>query len=182
MKNPPVVRILSFVSSALLAVTGSSCSAPGGGNHRIVEAPGLPDLGSRLNEAANSYRRSQGKSPLTREAELDRIARQHSESMARRGELDHQGSVARTDEVAARYGVTEKAENVMRWHVKAGLSPQAMLKAWIDSPQHQRNLIGPYAITGLSQVQDELGNIWVTQIYAPTPGSGRRGQTSGHAW
>lgn len=187
MRIPAALRILSFVSFSLFAVTASSCGplggAPGAGNHKIVAAPGLKDLGSRLHQAANSYRRSSGKTPLERHADLDRMAQQHSESMALRGKLDHQGALSRTDEVSVRYNVKEKAENVMRWHVQAGMNPQAMLKTWIDSPPHHRNLLGPYAITGLGMAQDEEGNIWVTQIYVPAPGSGHTGpQGSGHAW
>lgn len=186
MKIPVVLRIVSCVSLALVAALGSSCGPlggdSGGGNHRVVEAPGLRDLGSRLYAASNSYRRSSGKGTLKREGELDRLAQQHSESMARRGKLDHAGSSARTDEVAARFGVREKAENVMRWHVQAGKNPQAMLKSWIDSSGHRRNLLGNYAMGGLGIAQDELGNIWVTQIYAPVPGSGRTGPAVGSVW
>jgi uncharacterized protein YkwD len=175
MKIPAILRTVSFLSLALLAALGSSCGqlggGSGGGNHKIVAAPGLRNLGSRLREAGNSYRRSSGKSALSRHAGLVQMAQQHSESMARRGRLDHQGSASRTDEVSARYGMNAKAENVMRWHVKAGRSPQAMLKVWTDSSQHRRNLLGPYGVTGIGIAQDEQGNIWVTQIYAPDPGS-----------
>lgn len=186
MKVPGILRIVSFVSIALLTALGSSCGplgeSLGGGNHRVVEAPGLRDLGSRLYAASNSYRRASGKGTLARKADLDRLAQQHSESMARRGKLDHAGASSRTDEVAARYGVNEKAENVMRWHVKAGRDPQAMLQQWIGSSGHRRNLLGNYAIGGLGIAQDELGNIWVTQIYAPAEGSGNRGPGVGRVW
>lgn len=175
MKTPAILRIVSFLSLALFATLGSSCGplggSSGGGNHKVVAAPGLQDLGSRLREAGNSYRRSSGKNALSRHPGLDQMARQHAESMARRGKLDHQGTASRTDEVSARYGMNAKAENVMRWHVKAGRNPQAMLKVWMDSSQHRRNLLGPYAVTGVGIAQDEQGNIWVTQIYAPAPGS-----------
>lgn len=174
MKTPAVLRIASFLKLAMLTALGSSCGPLGGSsegaNHEVVAAPELRDLGSRLREAGNSYRRSSGKASLARHPGLDQMARQHSESMARRGKLDHQGTASRGDEVSARYGMNAKAENVMRWHVKAGRSPQAMLKVWTDSSQHRRNLLGPYAVTGLGMAQDEQGNIWVTQIYAPVPG------------
>ena len=174
MKVPTIFRSVSFLSLALLAALGSSCGQLGGssegGSHKVVAAPELRDLGSRLREAGNSYRRSSGKNSLALHPGLDRMARQHSESMAQRGKLDHQGTASRGDEVSARYGMNAKAENVMRWHVKAGRSPQAMLKVWTDSSQHRRNLLGPYAVTGLGIAQDEQGNIWVTQIYAPAPG------------
>lgn len=102
--------------------------------------------------------------------------------MARRGKLDHAGSSGRTDEVAARFGVSEKAENVMRWHVQMGRDPQAMLKLWINSSGHRQNLLGPYTMGGLGIAQDEQGNIWVTQIYAPAAGSAARGTAVGRFW
>ena len=186
MKTPVAFRIVSFVSILYFVVLGSSCGPlggdGGGGNHRVVAAPGLRDLGSRLYAASNAYRKSAGKSALRRERDLDRLAQQHSESMARRGKLDHAGGSSRTDAVAVRFGVAEKAENVMRWHVQAGRNPQAMLKVWIDSSQHRRNLLGvDYAMGGLGIAQDEQGNIWVTQIYAPA-GSGNRGPGVGSVW
>lgn len=187
MKIADDLRIVSFVSILLLAALGTSCGplggGAGGGNHRVVEAPGLRDLGSRLYTATNAYRRASGKRTLVRKADLDRLAQQHSETMALRGKLDHAGGSSRTDTVAARYGVAEKAENVMRWHVQAGRNPQAMLKVWVDSSQHRRNLLGAnYAMGGLGIAQDEQGNIWVTQIYAPAAGLGRTGSAVGKAW
>lgn len=186
MKIPAVLQIVSFVSLGLLIALASSCGPlggdPGGGNHRIVAAPGLQELGSRLFAASNAYRVTSGKGRLARKGDLDRLAHQHSESMARRGKLDHAGASARTQEIVTRHGVREKAENVMRWHVKAGSSAQAMLKQWINSPAHRRNLLGPYAISGLGIVQDEHGNIWVTQIYAPAAGAGQHGPAPGRYW
>jgi len=181
MKLPAVLKIVSFVSLALVGSCGP-LGGNSGGNHRIVTVPGLSELGSRLFAASNAYRVRSGKGSLSRKGDLDRLAQQHSESMACRGKLDHAGASSRTDEIAVRHGVREKAENVMRWHLKAGRSPQSMLQQWIDSPAHRRNLLGPYAISGLGIAQDEHGNIWVTQIYAPVPGAGQHGPAPGHYW
>ena len=184
MKIPVAVRILSILALPSIAMLVSSCGplGGGGGNHRVVEAPGLRDLGSQVYAASNAYRKLNGLGSLKREKELDRLAQEHSESMARRGKLDHSGASGRTDQVTARFSVSEKAENVMRTHVKMGRDPQSTLKLWINSPGHRKNLLGPYALSGLGIAQDEMGNIWITQIYAPAPGSGSRGPSVGRYW
>jgi len=161
----------------------SSCGPLGGGNHKVVNAPGLSDLGSRLREAGNSYRRSNGKSTLTNHTGLHEMAQQHAEAMARSGKLSHAGNSARSGLAASKYQIRATAENVMRWHVRLGRDPQAMLKTWTDSSGHRRNLLDPsYAVTGLGIAQDEQGNIWVTQMFGWKPGSGLTSPGVGSAW
>lgn len=143
----------------------------GGGNHQVVNAPGLRDLGSRLREAGNAYRRSSGKSTLARHAGLEEMARQHAEAMARSGNLSHGGGGNRNDLARSRYGMIMTAENVMRWHTKVGGGVPAMLRVWTESSGHRRNLLGEWAVTGIGLAQDELGNIWVMQIFGTEPRS-----------
>lgn len=182
-----LLRIVLLASLFGLAALSSSCGplggSAGGGNHKVVNAPGLKDLGSRLREAANAYRRSNGKSTLTNHAGLQEMAQQHAEAMARSGKLGHAGDSSRSGIAATKYQIRATAENVMRWHVRASRDPQVMLKSWTDSSGHRRNLLDPeWAVTGLGIAQDEQGNIWVTQMFGWKPGAGAVGPGVGSAW
>lgn len=180
-------RSLVFGFLAAPVILLSSCGPLGGelggGNHQVVNAPGLKDLGSRLREAANSYRRSNGKSTLTNHAGLQELAQQHSEAMARSGTLSHAGSSTRSDIASSKYQIRATAENVMRWPVSGGRDPQKMLQTWIDSSGHRRNMLdGSYRVTGLGIAQNEEGNIWVTQMFGWPPGAGAIAPGTGSAW
>lgn len=155
----------------------------GGGNHKVVNAPGLQDLGSKLREAVNSYRRSNGKGALSRHAGLEELAQQHSEAMARSGKLSHAGDSTRSGIASSKYQIRATAENVMRWPVRGGRDPQKMLQTWIDSSGHRRNMLdGSYQVTGLGIAQNDEGNIWVTQMFGWPPGAGQFAPGTGSAW
>ncbi|WP_035601350.1 CAP domain-containing protein [Haloferula sp. BvORR071] len=181
------LRIFSrLLALGLLAATSpllSSCGSVGGGNHQVVNVPGLHDFGVRLREAANSYRRANGKSTLGRHAGLEEMARQHAEAMARSGVMSHDGAATRYAKASATYQIHSTAENVMRWPVQRGRDPQAMLQSWINSSGHRRSLLdSAYSVTGLGIAQNEQGNIWVTQMFGSKPGTGQGAPGVGRAW
>ncbi len=188
-ENPPMnvkipLRLVLLGSLFGLAALSSSCGPLGGseagGNHKVVNAAGLQDLGVRIREAGNAYRRSNGKSPLANHAGLQEMAQKHSEAMARSGKLDHAGSESRNGIAQSKYQIGATGENVMRQH---GRDAQAMLQTWINSAPHRRTLLeSSYAVTGLGIAQDEQGNVWVTQIFGWKPGSGQGTAGVGHAW
>lgn len=179
------LRLVLLGSLFGLSVLSSSCGPLGGsessgGNHKVVNSAGIQDLGARIREAGNAYRRANGKAALANHAGLQEMAQKHSDAMARSGKLDHDGSASRNGIAASKYQIHATGENVMRQH---GRDAQAMLQTWINSAPHRRTLLDPsHAVTGLGIAQDEHGNVWVTQIFGWKPGSGKGSAGVGSAW
>jgi uncharacterized protein YkwD len=108
----------------------------------------MPTLETKVLDAINDLRRSQGLVPLRPSAALARAARQHSESMAENGFFDHT-SVNGTPfwkRLGAKYPQQKSrlwrvGENMI-WGAPA-LSAQRALDLWLKSPEHRAILLAP---------------------------------------
>ncbi len=89
----------------------------------------------RLLGSINAYRVKHGVAKLSSAANLDVLAREHSLQMARAGQMSHEGYRER----GMRSGSAVCVENV-GWNYA---SPEAQLRAWIESPGHNKNLLDP---------------------------------------
>ncbi len=90
----------------------------------------------------NQYRRSEGLREVVLDEALDMAADAHSADLAAWGKLSHQGSdganfVDRAER--AQFRGVPRAENVA-WNLR---SPDAVVKAWWDSPGHKANMLLP---------------------------------------
>ena len=45
------------------------------------------------------------------------------------------------------------------------LSAEAVVKGWINSPGHKKNIEGNYTLTGIGTYQDAKGVIYFTQLF-----------------
>ncbi|WP_367874739.1 CAP domain-containing protein [Luteolibacter sp. Populi] len=167
-----------FRVAALLGIVSlcSACSSsPADPNRKAVQPAVSAALAAGIQKEANAYRKSMGKSGLSRHAGLDQLAQRHSEDMLARNKRDHNGFGYRSDESAARYGMGSVAENVLDWHGKSAPSASAMMRVWIDSSGHRKNLLGEWNATGIGVARDGKGGTWATQIFAAKTGPGPRG-------
>ena len=87
----------------------------------------------RLLAAINAYRVKHGVLELSSSANLDRLAYGHSKNMAHASQLSHEGFRAR----GMRADSPLCVENV-GWNYA---TPEAQLRAWIESPAHDRNML-----------------------------------------
>ena len=127
---------------------------------------------TRLLSAVNAERERMHLVPLVRDAQLDAVARAHSADMASHGYLSHVNPAGRNPlervEAAGIGGFTLLAEN-------AGLTDRGdpteeILRSWIASPVHRRNLHAPpFNRTGLGIMRAANGTWYVTQLYATVP-------------
>ena len=135
-------------------------------------SPELLRLEDELHRAVNRVRREAGRIPLARDPALDRVAREHSLDMARRGYLAHEtpeglDPVARLER-AGIAGFTLAGENV-------GLTNRAapnreILEGWLRSPVHRRNLLAPaFNATGIGIARAADGTLYYTQLYLTFP-------------
>lgn len=87
----------------------------------------------RMAELVNQYRASHGLAPLTVDATIAGLAREHSAAMAKAGKLNHDDFPAR----ARRSGRPMCVENV-GWNYG---SPKGQFEGWRGSPGHDRNML-----------------------------------------
>ncbi|WP_306133139.1 CAP domain-containing protein [Roseivivax marinus] len=117
-----------------------------------------------LQAAVNDIRSAHGLAPLARSATLDAVAREHARYLARLGRLSHSGPQGQIGDRAraAGYDYCQVAENLARGH----RSEDAVLRGWLRSPSHRRNLLHrDFAEYGMARTG---GNVWVLVV-------GRRG-------
>jgi uncharacterized protein YkwD len=96
-----------------------------------------PDAGwpARVLRAVNDARHQQGLQALSLAPDLQRIAQGHSDDMAARRRLSHEGFQARFDQTSSDLCV----ENV----AGGTIIPATLVAAWTQAPQHRRNLFEP---------------------------------------
>lgn len=134
--------------------------------------PGVALLESRLHLAVNEFRREQHLVPLERRADLDAVARAHSEDMVRRAFFSHASPEGDTwVERLGSAGVSGFAmagENV-------GQTSRAdpnfeILEGWKLSPAHRENLVSrPMNATGVGIARAPDGRLFYTQLYLSFP-------------
>lgn len=126
-------------------------------------------LERRAFELVNAERRACGESPLVWDAELSRMARQHSLDMARSGALDHRGPDGRDMAERAR------AMGIRGWRVlgeniafNQGFDdPSAFaVERWMGSYKHRANILnGQFTRTGIGVARAADGSIYFTQVF-----------------
>lgn len=125
----PFAKKIGIVFSSLLTLF--VLAAPAGTAAPTAEERAL------LNEM-NRVRAAHGAPPLRVDLRLERAARAHSRDMLRRGYFAH-GNFARRIS-AVRAPGPAVGEN-LAWGVGSRSTPQAIVAAWLSSPQHRANLL-----------------------------------------
>jgi uncharacterized protein YkwD len=132
-------------------------------------APSAPPIVMNSSELAildrvNAYRKSQNLSPLTLDPVISAQAKAHSEKMARVGRIGHEGFNDRVQSVAKEIVYRSAAENV--GYSVGYAQPEAIaIEDWINSPGHQKNMVGRYDLTGIGMAKNAQGETYFTQIF-----------------
>ncbi len=111
----------------------------------------------------NEYRKRKGLVALKSVEVADEQAAIHSKNMAlKRAAFSHNGFEQRIAVVSKTIGtVMGAAENL----AYGELSAEAVVKGWINSPGHKKNIEGNYNLTGIGTYQDAKGVIYFTQLF-----------------
>ena len=117
-----------------------------------------------MTNAINEYRKSQGRQPLCMSMNLNSRAQSHSEYMARKGTISHDGIRRRLGDLR------NYAENVA---MTSGTKPDAkkVMSLFIDLPGDRRNLLGNYNFVGIGLARSGSGRRvrwYYTQDFART--------------
>ncbi|MFP3881825.1 MAG: CAP domain-containing protein [Actinomycetota bacterium] len=121
-----------------------------------TEAGGF--VGSAENEFAssiNSYRSSNGLPALSRNGSLDSYARSWAKQMAANGGLSHSD-----------FGSLLGQWSAVGENIGMGYSVSSLFGAFVDSPDHQSNIVGDFTHVGIGVYQDPDGALWTTHVFA----------------
>ena len=123
----------------------------------------------RAFELANAERRARGESSLVWDAELTRMARLHSENMARQNFFDHTNPQGENMTMRARAcgvcGWTAISENIA---YNSGYDDPAAfaVERWMTSPKHRANMLrGGYTHSGVGVARSADGRVYFTQVF-----------------
>ncbi|MYV98041.1 CAP domain-containing protein [Streptomyces sp. SID3343] len=113
--------------------------------------------------AVNEERAKAGCAPVKSDAKLRELARAHSADMARRNYFDHNTPEGLTPwDRAEKAGVSNLgAENIARGQKTA----DAVMRAWMNSPGHRRNILDCSLTTLGVGIQEGAGGPWWTQDF-----------------
>ena len=137
-----------------------------------ADASPFARLEAAFHDEVNAVRTSKHLIELRRLPEIDRVARAHSQDMARRHYLSHvtpegRNPVDRLHEGGVS-GFTLAAEN-------AGMTTRPdpnreILQGWLHSDDHRHNLYAPpFNATGIGVAQADDGTFYYTQLYVTLP-------------
>lgn len=111
----------------------------------------------------NEHRQSLSLQPLKINEEANRQAYLHSRNMATgKTPFSHDGFEQRIASIKKTTGwITASAENA----AYGKLSAREVVKGWLNSPGHKKNIEGNYQYTGIGIYQDRKGVTYFTQIF-----------------
>jgi uncharacterized protein YkwD len=145
---------------------------PIGARWAWAEDPQIARLEQQLHRDVNDFRASEHLVSLARRADLDAVARGHSEDMVRRAFFAHQNPDGllwhdRIDR-AGITGYTMAGENVAQTNEPD--PNRAVLTGWKNSPDHRRNLeFRAFNATGVGIARAPDGRFFYTQLYVTFP-------------
>ena len=162
-------RTLGQAVAFLLGLSLAIFLSPFGGKAATSQAATIAET---LHRAVNAERVRHHLIPLVRDPQLDAVAHAHSADMARRSYLAHVDPEGvdplERIQAAGIEGFTLAAENAGR--TDEADAPAAILRGWIASPVHARNLYAPpFNRTGIGIAQAPGGAWFVTQLYVTVP-------------
>ena len=116
----------------------------------------VEEIRAQLLDLHNRARKEKGRTRLEESRRLSEAAQAHAEDMASRRQMTHDG--ADGSDVADRvlelgYRYRRCGENIAKGHY----SPELVMRGWLTSPPHRRNILGGYSQVGLGYATDKDG-------------------------
>ncbi len=132
---------------------------------RPADASSLSVLEADIHQRVNQYRLSQGLSPLQINAQISQVARRYSQKMAKKeATFSHDGFEGRAKAIGKTILYQTVAENLAYLKGYPDLAPVAV-QGWIDSPGHQKNMVGNFNLTGIGIAKNDEGEYYFTQLF-----------------
>lgn len=123
------------------------------------------ELAQTIHQKVNAYRVSHGLQPLTLHPLISKLAREHSQAMARgEASFGHGGFEKRAQRLKEELSYRKVAENVGVINGYADPARQ-VVEGWLQSKKHLQNIQGNFELTGIGVAKDERGKFYFTQIF-----------------
>lgn len=166
----PIARLISSSREVRPERARRVMAAPVAGvAGRATKSSSATSMERRAFELINAERSAKGQPPLAWDEELCRMARQHSEDMARRDFFSHTGPDGDTVDRARALGVRgwrALGENIA---YNQGFDDPAgfAVERWMGSVKHRSNILsGMFTRSGLGVARAADGRIFFTQVFA----------------
>ena len=137
---------------------GNVSTAPAPAPAPVVAPAPAATYSDRVLALTNVQRSSHGLRPLSFSTCADGFANRWAGSLAAAGTLSHQSMGAILDSCRAR----SVGENVAYGNV----SPEEMVRMWMDSPGHRANILNPgFTHLGVGEVTTSTGRVYGVQVF-----------------
>jgi len=161
-----IMRIMLFIAILIAMNSCSAETAEGSVDNTPVETLvanyTYNDTEIQTMKLINEYRVSIGLNALERINHISYICEEHNKYMIENNVVDHNDFTERSKNLTDVLGAKKVGENVA-YNYK---TPEAALRAWLDSPGHKENIEGDYTHFGLSVTTDAAtGKKYYTNIF-----------------
>ncbi|RED23353.1 Cysteine-rich secretory protein family protein [Flavobacterium cutihirudinis] len=162
-----IMRAMLFIAMVIAMNACSADTAEGavdnGSTETLIVDYNYNESELQTMQLINDYRLSIGLNTLQRINHISAKCEEHNEYMIANKVVNHNDFVMRSDNIIEVLGASKVGENVA-YNYK---TPEAALKAWLESPGHKENIEGNYTHFGLSVTTDaETGKKYYTNIFA----------------
>jgi uncharacterized protein YkwD len=157
-----LIAIAIFSSLSWTGLIDSAQEPPAAGSEKDAH---LSQLVQIIHQEVNEFRRSHNLKPLMLNTIISSQAQQHSVEMARSGDtISHRGFGERLKEIRKKISYRAGAENVA---TNGGYKnpAQEAVEGWKNSPEHRKNMLGDYSLTGIGVAQNGRGEYFFTQVF-----------------
>jgi len=119
------------------------------------------NLETQLAELINAYRISQNKIPFQIVNHISFKSSEHNFYMIENNVVNHNGFEQRANNIIEVLGAVKVGENIGYNYS----TPNAVLYAWLSSPDHKEKLDGDYTHFGISITSDNQGRKYYTNMF-----------------
>ncbi|HEY9641274.1 MAG TPA: CAP domain-containing protein [Coleofasciculaceae cyanobacterium] len=112
----------------------------------------------------NQYRQKKKLPLLATNSIITQQARQHSQTMASRRVMSHDGFSTRVANIGKSIAYRSAAENVA-YNMGYSAPERQAVEGWLKSTGHRRNIEGNYNLTGIGVAKNAQGEYYFTQIF-----------------
>jgi uncharacterized protein YkwD len=154
------VRRLLLVAALILLAAGSM-----GRTEDPAPRPGITDEEKQIVELTNKERAEEKLPPYKINATLCKVARAHSENMAKQGKMSHEldGKNPSKRLTESGYAWQKVGENIARGE---DIPAEALMKGWMESQRHRDNILNKeFTEIGVGLVHKDK-EIYYTQVFA----------------
>ncbi|WET02136.1 CAP domain-containing protein [Flavobacterium sp. YJ01] len=162
-----IKRIMLFIAIVIAMNSCTADTAEGSVDNNPIEALvtnySYNDSELLTLKLIDEYRVSVGLNALERVNHISSKCEEHNAYMIENNVVDHNDFVERSQNITSVLGAKKVGENVA-YNYK---TPEAALRAWLESPGHKANIEGDYTHFGIAVTTDAAtGKKYYTNIFA----------------